>query len=139
MYVHWNTWYHWCRQSSKADATNTAGGKVKAADDKIQEETFSSHIYDDINQVSVKHHKLADDKLKDEVIFDITDAHTQPPAYRTATVSTCDSSNFSSTRSNDYYIEDEETSSSKEKIDQKENNLNTRQNNQIYNKLNYPL
>ena len=53
MYIHCNTctWYHWCRQSSKADATNnnTASDKVKAADDKIKEETLSSHIYEKEN------------------------------------------------------------------------------------------
>ena len=109
--IHCNTWYYWFRQTSKDDATNTAGDTTKAVNHKTKEETLSSHIYDDINQVPVKHYKSANDKsekLNDEVTFDITDAHTQPPAYQTVTISTCDSSNFSTTKPNDYYIEDEE-------------------------------
>ena len=132
------TWHYCCRQKSKANAIDTADDKVKAANDKTKEETLSAHIYDDINQAPVKHCKTKSDKsdkLKDKVIFDVTDILTQPPAYRTTTVSSCDSSNFSSTKSNDYYIEGEETGSSKEKIGQIDNSLNTWQSNQIYNKL----
>ena len=51
---HYCTLHYWCRQTSKADATDIVGDKIEAANNKTKDETLSSHVYDDINQVPVK-------------------------------------------------------------------------------------
>ena len=133
------------RQAQKAttDTTNTANDKGKSADDKTKQESNPSHIYEEIKQISGSSSKISEEKsekLKDEVVFDVTGTHVQPPAYQTLTLSSCDSSNSTGRRSNDYYIEDEDMGLSKENIAEKcqqDNNLKTWQSSQIYNKLNY--
>ena len=132
------------RQAQKAttDTINTGNDKGKAADDKTKQES-NPHIYEEIKQISGSSSKISEEKsekLKDEVVFDVTGTHVQPPAYRTFTLSSCDSSNSACRRSNDYYIEDEDMDLSKENIAEKcqqDNNLKTWQSTQIYNKLNY--
>ena len=63
-------------------------------------------------------------------MFDVTGTHVQPPAYRAFTLSSCDSSNSTCRRSNDYYIGDEDLGLSKENIAEKcqqDNNSNIQQ------------
>lgn len=102
--------------NSKAEMT------AKATNDKNEREYSPAHIYEEINQVSANGSKTGEDgskNLKDEeVIFDIADIHTQPPAYQTFTMPTCGKKS-TSRKSNNYHIEGKEMDLNKENIGEK--------------------
>lgn len=130
----------WCRQSITDVAVGAANSDVKVADNKKNQEANSPHIYEEITQNSPKCSKTTvtndeSTKLKDEVVFDAV----LPPAYQIIATSSRTDNKTTRSRSNDYYIAEDDIGLNKDLENSEENSQTDKdfKNFETYNKLKY--